>query len=135
MRVAGGGDGGGDDDNGRAPARRRFGLSGVRAECGGGACGAVSADGLLIYARSRQRQEPVAAAAAVVVAGSYAGSSGVGSSSAGSSGAFRGGGFSGRTWWLCNKDTVTAALEAAVERLAAADKEANDTHTRSFNAV
>ena len=33
---------GGDDDNGRAP-RRRFGLSGVRAERGGGARGATSA--------------------------------------------------------------------------------------------
>jgi len=34
--------GGDDDDNGRAP-RRRFGLSGVRAERGGGARGATSA--------------------------------------------------------------------------------------------
>ena len=40
--TAAGGDGGDDDDNGRAP-RRRFGLSGVRAERGGGACGATSA--------------------------------------------------------------------------------------------
>ena len=86
----------------------------------------VSAGGLLLYARSCQRQEPVAAAAAVV-AGSNAGSSGVGSSSADSSGAFRGGRSSGGTWWLYNKETVTAVLEATVERLAAADKEANDT--------
>ena len=85
----------------------------------------VSVSGLLLYARSRQRQEPVAAAAAVV-AGSNAGSSGVGSSSAGS-GAFRGGGSSGGTWLLCNKETVMAVLEAVVERLPAADKEANDT--------
>ena len=50
--TAAGGDGGDDDNNGRAP-RRRLGLSGVRAERGGGARRATPAQAGYYYTHAR----------------------------------------------------------------------------------